>query len=90
MGCYAALIDSYLPAFWDDLSVLSSNIKQPKTLEDGTELSTPLLSTSHFEGRGLTGDASCFLTLHKSMAIDVTLFEVLIRSYLENSVEWLQ
>jgi len=49
-----------------------------------------VLPTSDFEGRGLPGDASCFLKLSKSMAIDVTLLEVLFRSYLENSVEWLQ
>jgi len=71
--CKAALIGSYLPAFWDNPSVPSSNVKLPKTLKDGTDISTPVPSTSHFEGRGLAGDASCFLTLSKSMAIDVTL-----------------
>jgi hypothetical protein len=90
LGCYAAVIDSYLPAFGDNLSVPSLKFKQPKTLEDGTDLSTPVFSTSHFEGRGLPGDASCFLTLSKSMAIVVTLFEILFRSYLENSIEWLR
>jgi hypothetical protein len=71
--CNAALIGSYLPAFWDNPSVPSSKVKQPKTLQDGTDLSKPVPSTCHFEGRGLPGDASCFLTLSKWMAIDVTL-----------------
>lgn len=73
MRCKAALIGSYLPAFWDNQSVPSLKVKLPKALEDGTDLSTPVPSTSNFEGRGLPGDASCFLTLSKSMAIDVTL-----------------
>jgi hypothetical protein len=80
VGCYAALIDRCVPAFWDNLSIPSSKVKQPKTLEDGPNLSTPLLSTPHFEDCKLPGDVSCFLTLSKSMTIDVTLFEVLFRS----------
>jgi len=87
VGCYAALIDSCLPAFWGNLSVPSSKVKQPKTLEDGTDLNKPVLSATHFEDRVLAGDTSFFFTLSKSMAIDVTLFEVLFRSYFENSIE---
>ena len=90
VGCYAGLIDSYLPTFWGNLSAPSSKVKQHKALEDGTDLSTPVLSTSNLESRGLRVDASCFLTLSKSVAIDVTLFEVPFQTYLENFFEWLQ
>jgi len=40
--CYTAYNGNILPVFWDDLSVLSSRVKNPRilgflTVEDGTD-----------------------------------------------------
>ena len=38
LGCYAAQISSLLPTFRDKLSILSSNFKQPFTLDNETSV----------------------------------------------------